>query len=359
MPGNQPTTVAIYVDAVRYSVANHDLTLGDRGVYTWMLETPLDDLIGNKNQLLKLINGARATGSYKIAAQELRTRLFPPGDDSWDWPATRAFNALSELTMREKPRPVVLLRATTVKNDPVFVPLALLAASDANLLEQRPTVVEPLPRERYGSGSVCISQWALGVPRFLERANGNGTEILIVPSPRMTRYPTERKLIEFLKSAEPQPKGRSEALVLLAHQEGGNLWFTGSGQLERVVPEHYIRRFSPGSIALLSSCSVANPKDDNLQVLRKLNARGIDTIIASPFPIETPYGVALALAFFDSASIAYAKKETPTVLELFEHAVALAASRLEEYGQMTREKALEKSLEFVIVGDPDLRLCLN
>lgn len=344
-----PRTVAMFLDVEAHKAARADRTLNNRGMYAWTLRTTLADYVGDKKQLLTLINAARDTGSYTEAAQELKKRLFPPGTDNDEKEAGAAFSALTKLTKRLQRSPVILVRARTARNSSVFVPLGLLAAHGAKLLDKPLVVMHPMPRERFATPGACIDRWALGVPIKLDGVDG---EIPVSLSSRMTRYGTLPALKKYL-SPEPAPRGGSgEGLVVLAHQDAGNIWFTGEGAQGRLTVEDYNRRFPPGSLAVLGSCSASNPKGDNQAVLEWLNRSGIDVIVASPFPIEASYGVELVRGFIDSAGKAHKAKKTPTVLELFQSATSQAAKRLGAQAALQ-----EKALEFVIIGDHGMRLC--
>ncbi len=352
-------TVAMFLDVTKYRAARADKTLVDRGLFSWTLRTPLQKYVGDKGELLKLIISARDTGNYEEAAKELKQQLFPRSTQDDEKEASAAFDALTAMASRANKPPVILVRARTAKNIPVFVPLAVLAARNANLLATPPVVIHPLPRERYATPSTCIGHWSLGVPSRLDGAVG---PVTIPKYDRMERYETMTKLETYLdpppdeaKAAEEyalSQNARGEGLVMLGHQEGGNMWFgTGAGA-GRLTPNEYNRRFPPGSLAVLGACSAANPKDDNQRVLELLNGLGIDVIVASPFPIEVSYGVELVRGIIESAHEAYVSNRTPTVLELFQLATARAAKQLGPAAKLQ-----EKALEFVIVGDHNIRLC--
>ena len=345
---NGPLTVAFYLDAEKNRAARANSALIERGLYTWTLITPLQDFVGEQRQLLAIINTARDRGSYAIAATELKERLFPNGDDPVNTQDGKAFQSLVDLAKGKKGPPVILMRAVTAKNTPVFVPLALLASSDAKLLAQRLDIVYPLSRERYNTPGTCIDRWSLGVPNKIDPS----TSVEVTASARMDRYATLPELKGYLTAASTAIAGRSQALLILAHQDSGNLWYTGNGQQQRVIPENYKRNYPPGSLAILSACSAVNPKGDNQRVMQLLNDHGIDVVIGSPFPIEVPYGVALSRAFVDVAIAAYQAKTAPTVLEMFDLATANAAKQLSGQAQLK-----EKALEFMVVGDHGIRLC--
>lgn len=353
-------SVAMFLDVAKYQAARADRTLADRGLFSWKLQTSMQKFVGDKGELLNLITSARKTGNYEEAAKELRQRLFPPSsttDD--DKQADSAFEALQAMASHSNKTPVVLVRANTAQNSPVYLPMAILAARGAKLLTTPPVVIHPLPRERYATPTTCIDRWSLGVPSRLDGANG---QVAMSTYDKMERYDTMAKLQTYLapprdvadaaKAHASSQNARGEGLILLGHQDNGNIWFTTEPGAGRLIPEEYKRIFPPGSLAVLAACSAANPSGDNQMVLGLLNGLGIDVVIASPFPIEVTYAVALVHATVESAHEAYVAKKTPTVLELFRLATARAAKQLSSVAKLE-----EKALEFVILGDHTIRLC--
>jgi len=369
VPTNSGTdTIALYVDAARYRRALADPTLADRGLYGWQLERPfsMEALVGQHHELLDLVNGARQSGSYRLAAESLAKKLFTATRET-ETQALAAVSALRAIPPTKRP-PMLMLRASTARNVPVYLPFGLLGARDAGLLSGRITVVHPLPREDYGES--CIDRWILGIPRTLDQVTG----VITLPElpARMTRihaldelkgfFGRDSSVLDLFRSGAtsasptastlaPRP-GRAEALVLLAHQSEGKLWFTDSGTGERIETTDLRRDFPPGSVAILAACSTANPTGDNQAVLELLNRRGIDAVVASPFPIEASFGVELAKAFVEAGRAAYGAGRTPELRELFDSALDIAAVQLGE-----QAPARDKALEFMILGNHQLRLC--
>lgn len=364
--------IALYVDTAAYRAALANPSLQDRGVYSWELKTPLSTLMGEGNQLLAQVLLARKSNSYAGVAKELAQRLFPPpyehGPPQW-----QAAQSLARLSGEKAP--VVLVRAMTPRNEPIYLPLGLLSARGANMMVQRPIVVQALPRERYARA--CIDRWSLAIPSEIDGVDGS---IVLGPlPPRMSRIDTMDRLEAFLNPrAGPQeanpfaavpaaapaasaalpgaPAGqarRSEALLVLAHQGGGALWFRKDSGEELTREEHQ-RGFPAGSVAVLAACSATSPQGDNQLVLRLLNGRGIDTIVASPFPIEADWGLTLSQEFVVAVRAAYAAGQNPTVLDLYERAVKATIDR---FGAQAPSR--DKALEFMILGDHELRLCSN
>lgn len=343
-------TMATFVDSEKYLSARKDSHLLDRGVYTWFLQAPLQDFLGENRELQAMIARAHKHGNNKAPAERLALKLFPPGELGDREPSMMALRALKKMPGTTSSGPLVLIRAVTARGQPVYVPLALLATHDACILGKRPTVVQPLPREWYWSKSACVDHWTLGVPDHLD---GVGTEINLPISSNMTRLSTLADIKDYLLvPVTPPVDARGEGFVILAHQGGGKLWATENGTGEVVDREEFVRKFARGSVAIFAACEVARPTGDNMDLALELNIDGVDAMVASPFPIESTYGIALTKAFVSIANDAYQHDQTPTLEEMFNQATDMAALELMDLAELD-----EKGLEFVLLGDQSIRLC--
>jgi hypothetical protein len=126
-----------------------------------------------------------------------------------------------------------------------------------------------------------------------------------------------------------------------------------------VISENIERDFPSGTVALLSACSAGDPTGDNSAILRKLNARGVDAMIVSPFPVHAGYGTELAKHFASFVRSARAENKTPTLAELFHAAATHAAASASNLPSASGggPDFSDMHLEFVIAGDQDMRLC--
>lgn len=98
---------------------------------------------------------------------------------------------------------------------------------------------------------------------------------------------------------------------------------------------------------------MGSPQGDNRVILEKLNRNGMDAMIVSPFPVRADYGIRLAR---NMVSVIHAERlagHTPTVAELFKAATKRTA---EDFAKL-KIKLNEMSLEFLILGDYNMRLC--
>ena len=142
-----------------------------------------------------------------------------------------------------------------------------------------------------------------------------------------------------------------EGFLLLSHHARGYLWFEEKGQ--RIAEEHVKREFAPGSVAFLSACTVANPEGDNRPLLKTLNDKGIDAMIVSPFPVRANYGSLLAKNVIAVIRSKRAAGDTATLGDIFATAAGLTARELAQ----DNAKVDEMALEFVLLGDHNIRLC--
>ena len=143
-----------------------------------------------------------------------------------------------------------------------------------------------------------------------------------------------------------------EGFVLLAHHDGQGIYIERAE--DRVLPGELRRQYSRGGIALLASCATGSPSSD-MAILNKLNSNGINAMIVSPFKVRLDYGARLALEFTNIVRTHRRNGTTPTLAEIFGEATA-ATTR--HFADRARQQRLEDmALEFVLVGDPYLRLC--
>lgn len=355
-----PVTFAIYTDIAKYQSALPSASLADRGIYSWTLTTSnLADYVAN--QLPPAVAAAREKKNYAGVGTELREKLFPyaAADDSVGGARSAAL-ALKELKRQGGGRPSLLVRAVSADGKHVYAPLAMLAASgDA----PRMTVIYPLPRENYAE-SVCVARWTVGLPKSLE---GIDDEDLMVDESKefdKTRMSRLTNLAELKSYLDPPPAKDAnsptaaaptsgEALLLLAHQANGFLWFKGAGDdAELRIPlEANNRSFPPGSVAFLGACNAVAPQRDNQALVERFNLNGVDAVIASPFPVVADYGRLLVLQTIRVVRDDYDKRVAMSIGDIFTKATDdLVATPGYDISS-------DRSLEFVLLGDPSLKLC--
>ena len=350
----RPRTAVVMVERSAYKRSN-----GAEGVYAWLTEALLSDYLARPEQLRVQIDEARRQASrntpfgYAPVARELAAKLFSQESGGTDV-AGQAREALRR-AVADSTDPVIVARMVTASGERAFMPLGLLGArADAPVVARPMTVIEPLPLERYPGSRACINTWTLAVPERLEGMNDAELSGAAQLSGLASRVKTENELARYM--ADTAPATKPEGLILLAHHSAGYLWFTD--KTARVGREGLARRYAPGSVAVLSACTTASPEGDNLAWATKLNRQGIDAMIMSPFPVPADYAVRLALEFGGAVSSARASNATPTFLELFRSATRASADYFRaKYGAGVAYDEL--ALEFVVAGDPSLRLCAH
>lgn len=344
---DRPRTVVIMTDRAAYEASG-----GVKGSYTWLTQSLLSDYIARPEQLRVQIDEARkraTTQGYAAVARELSSKLFSQesgGDDM----ASLAREALRK-AVAESSDPAVVVRMVTASGERAYLPLGLLgASSDAPVVKRPMLVIEPLPLERYPSARACIGQWTIAIPDHLDGIDRSELSRAAQFTQFAQRLKTEQDLSRYIEGEAPSSS--PEGLILLAHHGSGYLWFADMSQ--RVGYEKLARRFPPGSVAMLSACVTATPGGDNLAWMTKLNRLGIDAMVVSPFPVPATYATKLALEFGAAVQTARESKLTPSFLELFKTATRSTADYFRAaYGANYDDLALE----FVVAGDPTLRLC--
>ena len=161
------------------------------------------------------------------------------------------------------------------------------------------------------------------------------------------------ELKAYLSDQTPRRTPEAEGLLVLAHQGSGQLWFTDPTQ--RIQPEEIRRSYGPGSVAVFAACSVAAAGENNSAILERLNDRGIDGLIASPFPVPAQFGAQLALDFVAVIREERAARRTPTLAQIFAEATKHTADQLAKVTGGGRFE--EMALEYVLLGDPNIPLC--
>jgi hypothetical protein len=357
----QKQSFAIFIDKTQYAAPRLGRPDSERGVYAWRLGHWLSDYIGEPNGLPFQIDLAwkaadkGSTTAYALVANELATKIFgaEPGDEAIADGAKAALRALSQA---DAP-PVVMARLVGSENQKLYIPLSLIAgAGNTRGLPKPITVLQPLPEERYGARQ-CIGTWSFGVSRNTKDLFDAPTKSALAdlngaPTLGETWVITNKALRDYLSTSSVNPGTAGEGLVLLAHHDGQGIYIETAE--ERVLPGELRRKYSRGSIALLASCATGSPSSD-MAILNKLNSNGMDAMIVSPFKVRLDYGARLALEFTNVVRAHRRNGTTPTLAQIFSEATAATTHY---FADRARQQRLEDmALEFVLLGDPYLRLC--
>jgi hypothetical protein len=146
--------------------------------------------------------------------------------------------------------------------------------------------------------------------------------------------------------ATPVP---AEGLVLLAHHDEFGVFFKNIDG--RVGTPGLRHSFPRGSIAILAACVTAKPSS-GMALLNRLNDKGVDAMIVSPFNVRLDYGSRMALEFAKVVRQHRADQHTPTLAEMFAEATTNTMTFFEQNPRLA-----EMALEFILVGNPYVRLC--
>lgn len=341
-----------------------------QSVYGWQTDGSVIDVL-RKDSFQALIQKARTDsanktpGSYVAAARELEKVLFraKPGTSA---EATKAEAAFRSLVKESSDPPVIVVRvadsAVEGQNRSLYLPLGILGAQGPNAVLDKPiTVVQPMAIERYAPKDRCIGEWTFAIPPKLQDVPDTVMPANFFPA----KFPGTRlskidQLRPYLASPPASPAGIISAannsspvgFVVLAHQDDGNLWFDQS--TDHIVKQDIDRTFPLGSVAIFAACSVASPKGRNNELLQKLNERGVDTMIVSPFAIDALYGVTFAASFADVLEDATERGASPTILELYNQATARTGQKFKD---KNNGNYADLGLEYVLLGNSAITLC--
>jgi tripartite-type tricarboxylate transporter receptor subunit TctC len=358
--GASTRMAAVYVDSHAFANSKPHQPSRERGIYHWFLTSSLRNYVAT--DLVAAVTTGRNAGEYSLAANELARKIFRSDADPANDPAELALQSLARIARDKATPPIVLVRAMLADGHHMYVPLALLAAQGGKL-GKRPNVVYPMPRENYDD-NVCVDNWTLGIPdAILEN------QPISIPAVDLSslRRPPLRSLLdvvsyfEYAAAASTSP----EALVLLAHQSKGRLWFKGDGTAERMFYDDIRKQFANGSVAVLAACGTASPDNGNQLVLERLNLKGFDAMVVSPFPVPEPYGKALTLAIVHVVNDARVQRKPLTLVEIFDLAVEYMVAQEapdslpEAVRERRRRETREKALEFIITGHHAAKLCVQ
>ena len=358
----QKQSFAIFIDKTQYSAPRAGQPESERGVYAWRLGHWLSDYISDANGLPLQIDLAWKaadkgnTAPYAQVANELAIKIFgaEAGDEAKADAAKAALMALSEA----QPAPVVISRLIGSENQKLYIPLSLIAGAGNNRGLPKPiTVLQPLPEERYGARR-CIRTWSFGVSRdtkdLVDARTKTALAELNAAQPRHgeTWVITNSALRTYVSTNASTSEAGGEGLVLLAHHDGQGVYIQTPE--DRVLAGEFRRKYPRGSIALLASCATGSPSSD-MAILNKLNSNGVDAMIISPFKVRLDYGARLSLEFTNIVREHRRNGATPTLAQMFNEATAATTQHFADRAR--KERLEDMALEFVLVGDPYLRLC--
>jgi branched-chain amino acid transport system substrate-binding protein len=367
-------SVVWYVDRTEFEAAQQSGTTA--GVYAWQTQSSLKQYVQMPSQLPAKLQAARDAAAkgeewpYASVAEDLRKKLFSVENEKLFGENARRAQAALERLVNESSRPPVIIARLAASADALdYLPLGLLAArAEKPFLRKSFVTVQPLRRERFYQGKACVDPWTLGIPERLDGIDQKLQQELADFALDTPAWPHAwareiKQLRQSFRQGESPPGAsaaaaapgsiRGEGIVLLAHHTDGNLWFDRA--IDSVAQEDFQRALRRGSVALISACSVGGGGPLAYNLIERLNARNVDAMIVSPFPVRADFGARLALHFVREIDDARRKRLTPTIAELY----AAAWDRTAKHFETSKRDLHDMGLEFVILGDPSIRLCAN
>jgi len=363
--GGQSVSHAVLLHRHRLLAALGKTEVSDSGVYAWKLASVLSAYVSKPDQLPQLIqeahqaivSNANTKYPYEEVAREIALKLFS-GQSEYDREqATKARAAFLD-AVDNTSDPVVVVRFVSPSGTTEFIPFGLIAArGDTPVVSKRFTVIQPLPKARSTSTN-CVDTWSLARPKILQGVGGEALKQLAAtaatPAPKPFQVlPDHRSLVSYFKSSGASDLERGEGLILLAHHDKGYLRYNNTDRPPARIAKEYIdRRFRPGSVAVLAACTTVGNADETSGIVNRLVSQGVDSLIVSPFAVDAQFGTHFALEFEKQVVAERAKKSGASIRTLFEQATANVMATYEDQA-LRRDMALE----FMLVGDADLRLC--
>lgn len=338
----------------------------------WQMESLLSEVLGENGDLARMIKTARNNldddnlrdRAYADVAVRLTEKIFSARDADPDQQAT-ANKAKAQLIakVKDSSTPTTLVARFSQPGadgaDLYYVPLRLMAAPNAGIVEKDFRVVQPLPKRTVRSDS-CIAHWTVFAPHeskedALDSEAQSALERIAELGAKSWRDPTKssfKELDGFFRDTSSREKRRGEGLVLLAHHSAARgFWF---GEKDAgVAVEAMTRQFPPDSVAMLGVCSVAGPQSAD-KIIRRLNLQNVRSMIVSPFAVQSSYAIRFGEKFVEVLDAAYEGNTTPTMQELFDLAVEKTAK---SYADGSRPGMRQMGMEFLLAGAPELRLC--
>ncbi len=341
-------TKAIFLDRASYEKSG-----GKSGLYSWEIQSKATDYL-NGQGLYSAIKKARLSTEkekYREISQEFKSKIFPVDIYDNNGNSNSAFLSLMNLGS-ESANPRVMARFVSVSGKNVYAPFGILNAHP--MIKRKFTLSYSLPRENRVHGK-CIARWALAYPVELDGQPASlewDESTMNLPHGKGVRLADINALRCYFKddAAEncsidiPDRKNdKPEALILLAHHDNGLIWYSDSEQgLNRIPIDSEPRTFSAGSVAFLSACSVLNSSSDSARLVSRLNDYGMDAIVASPFPVDSEYGILLSKNLIKIIARGYKENKKLSVYDIFAE-----ANNLMREDKFYSDKYRDMSYEFI------------
>lgn len=357
-------SVVVFVDRAGLKAALGNPDTGEETVFAWTTESQISDYVTSASGLPALISDVHRSIKnnaspypFEEVSQELAITLFSGETDQDRAVAKRALQRLQEIVAAET-EPLVLVRVVSARGKALYLPFGLLAAQAEKPVLPKPfMVIQPLKRWADESQG-CISTWRAARPPLLEGVGGDPKDLLEAAAQQAQApgieevLPNHNALLRYFDSAG---EDRGEGLIILAHHHEGNLWFSKTDRPpSRIRSERIKRSYAPGSVALLAACATAGGDDspETSYIAEKLISRGMEALIISPFAVDADFGTRFALQFEKAVAKARSQKTDAKLSELLDTTIKEMAVTPEN-----QTAYRDMMLEFMVIGNPDLRLC--
>jgi len=360
-------SMAVFVNRDRLVAARDDLAQDDPGIYAWQLQTALSEYVSGPGQMLKAVGQAHQTlrnypsEPYPFAevGQELAAKIFSGANSQGDAIARQALSSFQRL-LASRENPTCLVQLISAGGEMIYLPMGLLAARAAEpVAPRRFQVVQPLAYAAPQPQPACFDRWALAIPQDLAGVGSAATRLMNLdrsPAPWMTEWvDTHAELRQFFQGqAAVEPAvGPGLGLILLAHHEGGYLWFNHRENPRRILLNDIRRPFPPGSVALVVACSASGAAPESRAIVQQLNRLGVGAMIISSLPVDAEFGTYLALEFLTEIRQLHESQRSAHLGEILRNALQRTAACFPANPQGFGEMALE----FQVVGQYELALC--
>jgi hypothetical protein len=344
-----------------FSRGKYEKSGGKDGLYSWTVNSSFSLYASSADfyAAIKNARGLQIPKKYSGVAEELKKKMFAADEDDEAKRAEAAFASLEKFGSENKINKISI-RYVNKDGKSIYIPFGLLNSHPR--VFNKFTVSYALPTVRATNGQ-CLDNWAIAYPKVLSghesylRWDKNmdfpvGKSVLLDNMNSLKCYFKDESAIDCpntIKTSSEKP----EALVLLAHQSKGLIWYSADEpKMNRIPLDTEPRKFAPGSVAFLSACSVADSSDNADVLLNRLNKFGMDAIVASPFPVDEEFGVLLSRSLIKAAAESYKPGSTQSVYGLFLRAIEIMKSDISYTDYFE-----EMSNEFVILGKQQLETC--
>jgi hypothetical protein len=285
---------------------------------------------------------------YAPVAKDLTSTVFSEADTSNPCGAAAALAALKQQAQSGDVR--LFARVSDDQGTLNVVPLGLMSMyqeQGQNVFAHDIRLIQPVALESL-EDTGCVSTWTFVLPSNLD----GFTQDQLMPPSSLSGDPRVLRSLDAFSSQfinAPDTAGPN-GLLLLAHHLNGILTTVAADKLNF---GQINRDLGPGSIAILSACKTGNLTDDT-GLIRGLNQHGVDAMVATAFELDEIFGKTFAFNFAEQVAHL---TQSLTVEQAFTAALAKTVADLGDGSTYTPDQARGLSLELVLAGNPNLKIC--